>query len=455
MSSPFRDAAAVTLDASHRVGQAHVPGAALNGRFHPPTAVKGLVARPRLHHKLTASTATKGSGPGPVGLLSAPAGAGKTLLLADWAREYSRASPDVALAWLTLAERDNNVSILCESLAEAIATSVDAAGQRLPVQTGSRPPVEQWLAHFAETLETHERRTTLILDDVHTLHDPMSIGLLDRILTQTPGNLSIIVAARYEPPLTWHRLALDGRLTRFASTDLAFDRSEITAIFGEYDITLRDDELAIVENFTKGWGAVVRLTAAFLAGRSDIGDALDEFTHTPRPIADFLVDEVLTSLPEHVTSFMLRTSVVDSFSAQLAETLTDSNARSEIDSLIQFNFPVTRTDSADHTTCSAITLSCASTFGQSSVASITSRETAYTCEQQAGSKAITSNSRRSNSRCRSETHAAFSRFSNAAGWASYSTGTAGTSCESWNRCRRRFRNPRSPDWCWRRPPPLR
>ncbi|WP_407815524.1 hypothetical protein, partial [Staphylococcus aureus] len=87
------------------------------------------------------------------------------------------ASPDVALAWLTLAERDNNVSILCESLAEAIATSVDAAGQRLPVQTGSRPPVEQWLAHFAETLETHERRTTLILDDVHTLHDPMSIGL--------------------------------------------------------------------------------------------------------------------------------------------------------------------------------------------------------------------------------------------------------------------------------------
>ena len=68
--------------------------------------------------------------------------------------------PDVALAWLTLAERDNNVSILCESLAEAIATSVDAAGQRLPVQTGSRPPVEQWLAHFAETLETHERRTS-------------------------------------------------------------------------------------------------------------------------------------------------------------------------------------------------------------------------------------------------------------------------------------------------------
>ena len=77
MSSPFRDAAAVTLDASHRVGQAHVPGAALNGRFHPPTAVKGLVARPRLHRKLTASTATKGSGPGPVGLLSAPAGAGR------------------------------------------------------------------------------------------------------------------------------------------------------------------------------------------------------------------------------------------------------------------------------------------------------------------------------------------------------------------------------------------
>lgn len=355
MSSPFRDAAAVTLDASHRVGHTHASDAPVSGRFHPPSAIKGLVPRPRLHQKLTASTTTEGSGPGSVGLLSAPAGAGKTLLLANWAREYSRASPDVDLAWLTLAERDNNVSVLCESLAEAISTPLDPAGraptgQGFPAQAGSRRPVEQWLAHFAETVEAHDRRTTLILDDVHTLHDPMSIGLLDQILTHTPDNLSIIVAARYEPPLTWHRLALDGRLTRFASTDLAFDRTEITAMFGEYDIALGDDELAIVENFTKGWGAVVRLTAAFLAGRSDIGDALNEFTHTPRPIADFLVDEVLTSLPEHVTTFMLRTSVVDSFSAQLAETLTDSNARSEIDALIQYNFPVTRTDSADHTT---------------------------------------------------------------------------------------------------------
>ena len=455
MSSPFRDAAAVTLDASHRVGQAHVPGAALNGRFHPPTAVKGLVARPRLHRKLTASTATKGSGPGPVGLLSAPAGAGKTLLLADWAREYSRASPDVALAWLTLAERDNNVSILCESLAEAIATSVDAAGQRLPVQTGSRPPVEQWLAHFAETLETHERRTTLILDDVHTLHDPMSIGLLDRILTQTPGNLSIIVAARYEPPLTWHRLALDGRLTRFASTDLAFDRSEITAIFGEYDITLRDDELAIVENFTKGWGAVVRLTAAFLAGRSDIGDALDEFTHTPRPIADFLVDEVLTSLPEHVTSFMLRTSVVDSFSAQLAETLTDSNARSEIDSLIQFNFPVTRTDSADHTTWfsyhpllrehlraefrrvdhverNRVHLRAATWFESNHF-----ELEALELEVSIGDP------------CR------ILAFLERCGLGLVLDGHCGDVVRVLESvCRRRFRNPRSPDWCWRRRPSI-
>jgi LuxR family maltose regulon positive regulatory protein len=450
MSSPFRDAAAVTLDASHRVGHTHASDAPVSGRFHPPSAIKGLVPRPRLHQKLTASTTTEGSGPGSVGLLSAPAGAGKTLLLANWAREYSRASPDVDLAWLTLAERDNNVSVLCESLAEAISTPLDPAGraptgQGFPAQAGSRRPVEQWLAHFAETVEAHDRRTTLILDDVHTLHDPMSIGLLDQILTHTPDNLSIIVAARYEPPLTWHRLALDGRLTRFASTDLAFDRTEITAMFGEYDIALGDDELAIVENFTKGWGAVVRLTAAFLAGRSDIGDALNEFTHTPRPIADFLVDEVLTSLPEHVTTFMLRTSVVDSFSAQLAETLTDSNARSEIDALIQYNFPVTRTDSTPFSS---------NTSAQSSVGSITRREIARTFEQQPGSRVITSNSRRSNSRCRSATRAASSLFSRAADWASYSTGTAETSSECSNPHRRRSPNLRSPAWSWLRPPSI-
>ena len=302
-------------------------------RFRPPSAISNVISRPRLHRKLSAARHARA-----VNLLCAPAGAGKTLLLADWAREQSPA----AVSWLTLAERDNNPHVLCTSLAEALATYIE------PIACGA--PTQLWHSHFMKAIEASEHTITLILDDVHALHDPMSISTLDQVLADAPPNLTIILAARYEPPLTWHRLALDGRLTRFEAHDLAFDSTEITVLLGEYGIELDQRQLALIESFTKGWGAVVRLAGTYLAGRGDTADAVDEFTHTPRPVADFLVDEVLAALPTHLTTFMLKTSVADAFSVDLAEALTGEDAVTEIDTLVQFNLPLTRTDSTDHTT---------------------------------------------------------------------------------------------------------
>ncbi|MCJ0906711.1 LuxR C-terminal-related transcriptional regulator [Rhodococcus sp. ARC_M6] len=302
-------------------------------RFRPPSAIAHAIPRPRLHRQLSESTHSH-----TVTLLCAPAGAGKTLLLADWAREQSH----TAVCWLTLAERDNNARILCTSLSEALSQHVEPIARSAPPQF--------WLSGFMDAIAASERPITLILDDVHALHDPISISTLDHVLSNAPPNLSIVLAARYEPPLTWHRLALEGRLSRFEASNLAFDSTEITTLLAEYDISLTADQLAIIESFTKGWGAVVRLAGAYLCGRGDKAHAVEEFTHTPRPVADFLVDEVLAALPPHLTTFMLRTSVVDAFSIDLAEALTDDDAGTEIDSLIQFNLPLTRTDSADHTT---------------------------------------------------------------------------------------------------------
>ncbi|MDI9916569.1 LuxR C-terminal-related transcriptional regulator [Rhodococcus sp. IEGM 1379] len=312
---------------------ASVPEQERQSRFRPPSAIANVISRPRLHRQLSATTHTR-----MVSLLCAPAGAGKTLLLADWAREQSHTS----VSWLTLAERDNNAHVLCTSLSEALSEHVE------PVARGAPP--QFWLSSFMDAIEASGRPITLILDDVHALHDPISITTLDHVLAQAPPNLSIVIAARYEPPLTWHRLTLHSRLVRFEASDLAFNSNEITTLLGEYAISLTDDQLAIIESFTKGWGAVVRLAGAYLCGRGDTSDAVEEFTHTPRPVADFLVDEVLAALPPHLTTFMLRTSVVDAFSIDLAEALIGVDAGTEIDALIQFNLPLTRTDSPDHTT---------------------------------------------------------------------------------------------------------
>lgn len=302
-------------------------------RFQPPSAITNVIPRPRLRGKLSAATQSHS-----IGLLCAPAGTGKTLLLADWARQQCH----TAVSWLTLAERDNNAQVFCASLREALAPHLEAAilGAPAPFQ------LSRFMAAIAECGDP----ITLILDDVHALHDPISISTLDQVLADAPTNLSIVLAARYEPPLAWHRLALNGRLTRFDPPDLAFNSSEISLLLSEYDIALDHRQLTIIESFTKGWGAVVRLAATYLSGRTDTSDAVDEFTHTPRPVADFLVDEVLATLPPHLTTFMLRTSVVDAFSLNLAEALTNLDAATEISSLMQFNLPLTRTDSSDRTT---------------------------------------------------------------------------------------------------------
>ena len=301
-------------------------------RFRPPSAISNVISRPRLHRKLSAAHHARA-----VNLLCAPAGAGKTLLLADWARKQAPA----AVSWLTLAERENNAQVLCTSLAEALATHVE------PVACGA--PTQFWHSRFMKAIEASGKPITLILDDVHALHDPMSISTLDQVLADAPPNLTIVLAARYEPPLTWHRLALDGRLTRFEAHDLAFDSDEISVLLGEYDIELDQRQLALIESFTKGWGAVVRLAATYLAGRGDTADAVDEFTHA-QACCRFPGRRGLGRTPTHLTSFMLKTSVAEAFSVDLAEAITDEDAVTEIDTLIQFNLPLTRTDSTDHTT---------------------------------------------------------------------------------------------------------
>lgn len=333
MSSSVRASPATALEPGVVMAGPEDGGPEQASRFRPPTPIATIISRPRLHRKLS-----PGAAPRTVSLLCAPAGAGKTLLLADWVSQQ----PQRAISWLTLSERDNNAQVLCSSLTEALAEHV------APTARGA--PAQSWLSRLMTTIEAGNRPLTLILDDAHELHDPMSISTLDQVIAGAPPNLSIILAARYEPPLMWHRLSLDSRLTRLDAPDLAFDSSEIATLLSEYDIVLDRRQLAIIESFTKGWGAAVRLAGAYLAGRVDTSDAVDEFTHTPRPVADFLVDEVLASLPSHLTEFMLRTSVVDAFSIDLAEALTDADTGTEINTLLQFNLPLTRTDTADRTT---------------------------------------------------------------------------------------------------------
>ena len=84
----------------------------------------------------------------------------------------------------------------------------------------------------------------LILDDAHVLHDPAAIAVLEFLLERAPSNLTIAVAARYDPPLAWHRLALDRRLMRIDTADLALEETEIVQSLAAHNVRLSPEELA-------------------------------------------------------------------------------------------------------------------------------------------------------------------------------------------------------------------
>lgn len=304
-----------------------------------------MITRTRLHRILDAS-AEPAPSRGRVFLLCAPAGAGKSVLLNQWSERAFR-DFGTQCAWLHTTEHENNVSVFCSSLLRALNSI-------MPMPTTAPPnslhALDNFIAELASVIEDFGETTILIVDDAHEIHDPLVTNLIGRLLRAAPANFSLIFAARHEPPQSWNTLRLEGRLTYLESADLAFEAAEIKEVFDRSGIALDDATLATIARRTQGWGALVRFAAMYLSGRHDIAQAVAEFEDTPRPVSDYLVGEVISSLTSQARAFVLRTSVPARFTAELAEALTGADARAQLDELERLNMPLTRIDAADHST---------------------------------------------------------------------------------------------------------
>ncbi|WP_336882445.1 LuxR C-terminal-related transcriptional regulator [Rhodococcus globerulus] len=320
------------------------PSAAIKPALPRRVSMTHLVHRRRLHLRLSEGTTVDHDPRGKVVVVSGPAGAGKTSLLADWGAALDREH-----AWIDIVESDNNSIVLCQSLHQAMTSAPDVTIDLPPPRPSTT--ASNYIGQLCSAIAATECSLLLVLDDVHHLHDGLAVAALDQLLAQMPPNLSIVLAARYEPPLTLHTLALEGRLTRLEAADLAFDFHETRALVEQYDLDMEPEHLALIEQTTQGWGALIRLAAQYIAEREDRDQALHEFTHTPRPVSDFLVGEVLAALSDRLQIFLMSTAVVDSFHTELADTLVDGyDAGAQLDRLLKQNFPLIHRHDADHAT---------------------------------------------------------------------------------------------------------
>ena len=254
-------------------------------------------------------------------LISAPAGFGKTTLLAQWL-----AASGMPVAWLSLEPEDNDPTCFLSYVITALQTLDAQIGTTALalLRTPQPPSPETVLAVLTNDLvECGGGDLALVLDDYHVITaDPIHRGMTF-LLEHLPPQMHLILATRADPPLPLARLRAQGQLSEVRATDLRFATAEASAFLqAVMGLDLPPEAIATLESRTEGWIAGLQLAALSLQGRTDISGFLAAFTGTHRYVLDYLSDEVLARQSAGVQSFLLHTSILERLSGPLCDAVT-------------------------------------------------------------------------------------------------------------------------------------
>ncbi|HEX5501085.1 MAG TPA: hypothetical protein VFW96_00600, partial [Thermomicrobiales bacterium] len=293
------------------------PEPLLATKLYQPPPRPGLVPRPRLTARLAAGLR------GPLTLLAAPAGCGKTTLLGDW-----RAAPTDPtgwpVAWLALDTGDDDLARFLRYVVAALQTLRADLGRAVlaSLRAPEPPPVEALLAPLLNDLATLPADVVLVLDDYHVIADPAIHRALAFLLDHLPPRVHLVLATREEPPLPLARLRARGQLTELRAADLRCTAAEAAAFLtGTMGVPLAAADAARLEAGTEGWLAGLQLAALALRGRDpdDLPAAVAQLTGAHRYLRDYLADEVFARQPVAVRRFLLHTAVLDRLSGALCD----------------------------------------------------------------------------------------------------------------------------------------
>ena len=289
----------------------------LGTKLYAPKWRSSLVPRKRLIERLDQGTDRK------LTLVSAPAGFGKTTLLAEWLAGTS--AGERPAAWVSLDQGDNDPGLFWAYFISALQTVRSGVGENaLSLLHSPQPPsVESVLTTLINEINAIEHGFALILDDYHLIDaQPVQDGITF-LIDHLPPQMHLVIAGRADPPFPLIRLRGRGELTEVRAADLRFTPDEAAAFLNEVmGLDLSADDVAALERRTEGWVAGLQLAALSMQGREDVPGFIGAFAGDDRYIVDYLVEEVLQRQPERVRSFLLQTSILERLSGPLCDAVT-------------------------------------------------------------------------------------------------------------------------------------
>ena len=177
------------------------------------------------------------------------------------------------------------------------------------------------VAQIAERLDDRAEPVVLVLDDFHEIESPIVQRELQTLLDRSP-RLRLVISTRADPRLRLQRLRLTDDLTEIRAADLAFTLEECGEALEPFATELAEGDVETLHDRTEGWAAGIRLAALSLASEPDRAGFLRRFAGDDRAVADYLLNEILDRQPDRLREFLLRTSVPDTITAELADALT-------------------------------------------------------------------------------------------------------------------------------------
>jgi DNA-binding CsgD family transcriptional regulator len=272
------------------------------------------VDRPALRRQLDAGVGA------PLSLIVAPAGAGKTVLLSQWA--HSR--PDIAVAWFDISAADRTPATFALRLVAGVTAVVPGlTAPAAPVEASEDRLGEAFLEDFTGAL-TDAGEIVLVFDDLDRLSGTAVLADLWRMVDLLPPNAHAVFSSRVDLQLGWSRHRLEHGLIEIRQRQLAFDDATTAHVLARIaGKPVSDEAVAAVKARTEGWAVGVQLTALSLRFSDDPDRVVDELADTDRLVVDYLSEEVLDAIEPERRDALMRIAVVDELSAGLAEALAD------------------------------------------------------------------------------------------------------------------------------------